>query len=60
VIDRSLSLEIDEFIWLFQQYRPLFDGVGTNAGDKTIEDKFFEHEVRLVQVRAHDEYRFLG
>ncbi|CAF1306920.1 unnamed protein product [Rotaria magnacalcarata] len=28
-------------------YKSLFDGSGTNLGDKTIEDKFFEHEVKL-------------
>jgi len=29
----------------FQEYRSLFDGTGINPGDKTLEDKFFEHEV---------------
>ena len=28
-----------------QVYRNLFDGVGNGAGDKTLEDKFYEHEV---------------
>ena len=28
-----------------QEYKPLFDGSGTQPGDKTLEDKFFEHEV---------------
>jgi hypothetical protein len=30
-----------------QEYRELFEGVGTGAGDKTLEDKFFEREVSL-------------
>lgn len=30
---------------LFQEFRELFEGSGTNPGDKTLEDKFFEHEV---------------
>ena len=29
----------------YAEYRPMFEGVGSNAGDKTLEDKFFEHEV---------------
>ena len=28
-----------------QEYKELFDDAGTNPGDKTLEDKFFEHEV---------------
>lgn len=31
----------------YAEYRPLFDGTGNNPGDKTLEDKFFEHEVSL-------------
>ncbi|CAF1292437.1 unnamed protein product [Adineta ricciae] len=31
----------------YPQYKVLFDGSGTNTGDKTIEDRFFEHEVKL-------------
>lgn len=29
----------------YAEYAALFDGSGTNPGDKTLEDKFFEHEV---------------
>lgn len=32
----------------FAEYRPLFEGVGTNPGDKTLEDKFFEQEVGVI------------
>uniref|UniRef100_H2YCY8 V-type proton ATPase subunit n=1 Tax=Ciona savignyi TaxID=51511 RepID=H2YCY8_CIOSA len=32
---------------LYAEYKPLFDGTGNNPGDKTLEDKFFEHEVTL-------------
>jgi V-type H+-transporting ATPase subunit d len=31
----------------YSQYQPLFDGTGTNPGDKTLEDKFFEYEAQL-------------
>ncbi|CAK8696147.1 V-type proton ATPase subunit d-like [Clavelina lepadiformis] len=31
----------------YADYRPLFDGTGNGPGDKTLEDKFFEHEVTL-------------
>ena len=30
---------------LFQDYRTLFEDSGNNPGEKTLEDKFFEHEV---------------
>ena len=30
---------------VLQEYKELFDDAGTNPGDKTLEDKFFEHEV---------------
>lgn len=29
----------------FQEYKLLFEGAGSNPGDKTLEDRFFEHEV---------------
>nr|XP_054770740.1 V-type proton ATPase subunit d 1-like [Lytechinus pictus] len=35
------------FSFVFKEYKMLFEGAGTNPGDKTLEDKFFEHEVRL-------------
>lgn len=31
----------------YAEYQALFEGAGTNVGDKTLEDKFFEHEVSL-------------
>lgn len=31
----------------YAEYKELFGGAGTNPGDKTLEDKFFEHEVKL-------------
>lgn len=31
----------------FAEYSALFDGAGTNPGEKTLEDRFFEHEVKL-------------
>lgn len=37
----------------YAEYAALFDGSGNNPGDKTLEDKFFEHEVKL------DVYAFL-
>lgn len=30
---------------LCQEYKLLFEGAGSNPGDKTLEDRFFEHEV---------------
>lgn len=31
----------------YAEYFALFEGAGNNPGEKTLEDKFFEHEVRL-------------
>jgi len=31
----------------YAEYRALFEGAGSNPGEKTLEDKFFEHEVKL-------------
>jgi len=31
----------------YTEYRSLFEGAGNNPGEKTLEDKFFEHEVKL-------------
>ena len=30
-----------------QDYKQCFEGAGTNPGEKTLEDKFFEYEVKL-------------
>ena len=35
---------------MFQQYKELFDNSGSNPGDKTLEDKFFEYEVRRFLI----------
>ena len=35
------------YYFVFQEYKKLFDGAGTNPGEKTLEDKFFEYEVRI-------------
>lgn len=31
-----------------KEYKLLFEGAGSNPGDKTLEDRFFEHEVRCM------------
>lgn len=33
------------YLNFFQEYSALFEGAGNNPGEKTLEDKFFEHEV---------------
>lgn len=32
---------------MLQEYSALFEGAGNNPGDKTLEDKFFEHEASV-------------
>lgn len=41
-----------------KEYRQLFDGAGTNPGDKTLEDKFFEHEVNLMKNAFMQQFNF--
>uniref|UniRef100_A0A7N4NMX3 ATPase H+ transporting V0 subunit d1 n=1 Tax=Sarcophilus harrisii TaxID=9305 RepID=A0A7N4NMX3_SARHA len=36
----------------YPEYKLLFEGAGSNPGDKTLEDRFFEHEVKGCSV-AH-------
>ena len=31
----------------YSEYKQCFEGAGTNPGEKTLEDKFFEYEVKL-------------
>ena len=33
----------------YNDYKQCFEGAGTNPGEKTLEDKFFEYEVSLAQ-----------
>ncbi|KAH3692554.1 V-type proton ATPase subunit d-like [Dreissena polymorpha] len=42
----------------YGQYKALFDGAGNNAGDKTLEDKFFEHEVKLMKNSFMMQFQF--
>lgn len=39
---------------LGQEYKLLFEGAGSNPGDKTLEDRFFEHEVGSRPVTERD------
>lgn len=38
--------EVVRTVEYYAEYRGMFEGVGTGPGEKTLEDKFFEHEVR--------------
>lgn len=33
----------------YSDYKALFEGSGINPGEKTLEDKFFEYEVIILQ-----------
>ncbi|KAH8264742.1 hypothetical protein KR044_008809 [Drosophila immigrans] len=42
----------------YAEYAALFDGSGNNPGDKTLEDKFFEHEVKLNVFAFLQQFHF--
>lgn len=37
----------------YAEYSKLFEGAGNNPGDKTLEDKFFEHEVCVLENESN-------
>ena len=41
------SLQVRQVAEFYGEYKQCFEGAGNNAGEKTLEDKFFEYEVRL-------------
>lgn len=42
----------------YAEYAALFDGSGVNPGDKTLEDRFFEHEVKLNVYAFMQQFHF--
>lgn len=42
----------------YSEYRVLFEESGSNPGDKTLEDKFFEHEVKLMKNAFMNQFHF--
>ncbi|CAH1780406.1 unnamed protein product [Owenia fusiformis] len=42
----------------YYEYKSLFEGAGTNPGEKTLEDKFFEHEVKLMVNAFMQQFHF--
>ncbi|PIO39856.1 hypothetical protein AB205_0191500 [Aquarana catesbeiana] len=42
----------------YPEYKLLFEGAGNNPGDKTLEDRFFEHEVKLNKLAFINQFHF--
>ncbi|CAI9605690.1 unnamed protein product [Staurois parvus] len=42
----------------YAEYRALFEGIGTGSGEKTLEDKFFEHEVKMNVLAFNNQFHF--
>lgn len=42
----------------YAEYRALFEGVGGGTGEKTLEDKFFEHEVKMNVLAFNNQFHF--
>ncbi|KAM4894627.1 V-type proton ATPase subunit d 1 isoform 2-T2 [Sylvia borin] len=43
---------------ILEEYKLLFEGAGSNPGDKTLEDRFFEHEVKLNKLAFLNQFHF--
>ena len=41
-------LQVRQVAEYYSEYKQCFEGAGTNPGEKTLEDKFFEEEVSIV------------
>ncbi|CAN0068334.1 V-type proton ATPase subunit d 1 [Petromyzon marinus] len=42
----------------YPEYKQLFEGAGSGPGDKTLEDRFFEHEVKLNSLAFINQFHF--
>ncbi|XP_030072020.1 V-type proton ATPase subunit d 2 [Microcaecilia unicolor] len=42
----------------FAEYRSLFESIGNESEDKTLEDKFFEHEVKMNVLAFNNQFHF--
>merc|ERR1712212_1039372 len=42
----------------YSEYKQCFEGAGTDPGEKTLEDKFFEEEVRLNKNAFMQQFHF--
>ena len=40
-------LQVRQVAEYYSEYKQCFEGAGTNPGEKTLEDKFFEYEVKF-------------
>jgi len=50
--------QVREVAECYADYAMLFEGTGVNPGDKTLEDKFFEHEVTLNVLSFMQQFQF--
>ncbi|XP_029868476.1 V-type proton ATPase subunit d 2 isoform X2 [Aquila chrysaetos chrysaetos] len=42
----------------YAEYKAVFEGVGSGTGEKTLEDAFFEHEVKLNVLAFNNQFHF--
>ncbi|XP_057282195.1 V-type proton ATPase subunit d 2 [Pezoporus wallicus] len=42
----------------YAEYKAVFESVGSGTGDKTLEDAFFEHEVKLNVLAFNNQFHF--
>lgn len=42
----------------YAEYRAMFEGIGNGTGEKTLEDKFFEHEVKMNVLAFNNQFHF--
>ena len=42
----------------YAEYKAVFEGVGNDSGEKTLEDAFFEHEIKLNVLAFNNQFHF--
>ncbi|XP_042664716.1 V-type proton ATPase subunit d 2 isoform X2 [Centrocercus urophasianus] len=43
---------------ILEEYKAVFEGVGNDSGEKTLEDAFFEHETKLNVLAFNNQFHF--
>lgn len=50
--------EVQRVAEFYPDYKKMFEGIGEDASSRTLEDKFFEHEVKLNRLAFMQQFHF--